>query len=338
MDDVQPKVAVILPVYNGATTILEAVESILNQDFTDFECIIINDGSTDETLNLLKGIHDKRVTILDQQHLGIAKALNAGLKATRSEFIVRMDADDWSYPNRLSCQLAYLKNNTTVDIVGCHVEFSGDIEAQQGYYLYCNWINQLESPSQIYLNRFVESPLAHPSVMIRRSVFDQYGFYNEGNVPEDYELWLRLLHHGIRMSKVSQILLKWTDHQERLSRNHSNYSFEAFYNIKSEFLAIWMNKKFDTLPEIWIWGTGKSVRQKSKFLSRYNLEISKYIDVVLPKKKTQDQSIVYYKNIPDPNPNLFILSYVSDRKGRLAIESFLLAKGYKHGLNFYLMA
>ncbi len=333
-----PAIAVILPVFNNESTIKDAIESILNQDFKDFELIIINDGSNDNTREIVESIEDSRIKLIHQKNVGIAKSLNIGIKSSSAAFIARMDADDWSFPKRLSLQLKLLKSNHSIDVVSCKVIHDGNKKSQRGYFLHCEWMNALCRPDEIYKNRFVDSPIAHPSVMIRRKTLETFGYYHEGDLPEDYELWLRLMHHGVRLAKVNLPLIKWRDYPDRLSRKHHNYSTVAFSKVKSQYLSLWLNKKFKTLPEIWIWGNGKTVKQKCQFLGDYQINVKKYIDVIPENQLKNKPSTIHYSQIPPPNTGIFILSYVSDRKGRLEIFDYLESKGYKHGLNFYMMA
>src|SRR6185436_16591977 len=115
--------------------------------------------------------------------------------------------------------MAFLRTseNRPIGLVGCLVEFGGDRSASEGYALHVDWINALTTPDEIALNRFVESPLAHPSVMFRRELVEKHGGYRAGDFPEDYELWLRWMEAGARMGKVPRVLLTWQDGPGRLS-------------------------------------------------------------------------------------------------------------------------
>ncbi|MDN5216709.1 glycosyltransferase family A protein [Fulvivirgaceae bacterium BMA12] len=334
---IRPLVSVIMPVKDAADTVKTAIDSIINQTFRHFEFIIVNDGSTDRTAHILNTYEDQRITIIHQDHSGIARSLNKAIKQSRSPFIARMDADDIASPDRLALQYQFLQDHPEIGVVSSLVKFAGNIEKQKGYFLYCEWINSLRSSREIYINRFVDSPIAHPTVMLRKEVMDKYGYYDESELPEDYELWLRLMHEGVKFSKIDRELLTWTDRTNRLSRTHSNYGKNAFYKIKSKYLICWIKKKFpDKLPKIWIWGWGKSVFQKSADLND-QLPISGYIDVSTPPVPSQKRTVIHYSDIP-PQGNVLILSYVGDRLGKSGICQYLMARGYKAGIDFYMMA
>jgi glycosyltransferase involved in cell wall biosynthesis len=332
-----PEISVILPFRNASDTLRRAIESILNQTFKNFELILINDGSDDQPINILSDYDEQRIKTIHLPTSGIVFSLNQGINISRGRYIARMDADDYAYPERLEIQHQYLKENKKVGVVSGTVTYSGDRNKNLGYALYVDWINSLKTPNQIYLNRFVESPICHPSVMIRRKLFDAYGLYKVGGFPEDYELWLRLMDQGVQFSKVDAVVLDWYDDENRLSRNHENYDSEAFFEIKTRYFFKWYQKTFEFNPRpILIWGTGKSVIEKSKYLEDYNLEIVGYVDVI--RKKDHDiegKPVFFYEDIPE---GVLLLSYVSDRKGRQLIHEFLIKNNYEEGEDFYMMS
>src|SRR5690606_5243135 len=157
-------------------------------------------------------------------------------------YIARMDADDYAHPERLERQVAFLKKYDGYDAVSCLVEYQGDFLQNYGYYLHVEWLNSLVNNTEIYENRFVDLPVAHPSLMAKKEIFNRYGLYRKGNFPEDYDLVLRWLESGVKIGKVNSLLLRWRDHPSRLSRNHDAYSQEAFYRLKTEYFARWFGK------------------------------------------------------------------------------------------------
>ena len=334
----EPLISVVMPVRNASGTVKKALDSLFNQTLSRFELIVINDGSTDQTSQVLNSYADARLRIIDQAHQGIAKSLNHGIKAAKSGLIARMDADDISSPDRLLMQYEYLQKHPCTGVVGTQVKFEGNIEKQRGYFQYCQWINRLISSYELYVNRFVDAPLAHPTILFRKEIIEKHGYYDESDLPEDYELWLRWMDKGVRFAKVRKVLLTWCDSPGRLSRVHSNYSQEAFYKIKTKYLANWIFRKFPgKLPEIWIWGWGKAVFKKSSCLQSHGLKICGYIDLANASPTQQKRRVIHYMNIPPPG-NRLILSYVADRVGKVKIYQFLVSRGYRAGVNFYMMA
>lgn len=330
-------ISVLMPYRDAASTLSRAIESILLQSYSDFELILIDDGSLDDSNEIVNQYKDNRIRHYSISKGGIVAALNKGLEISKGKYMARMDADDYSYPDRLKLQYEFLENHPEIQLVTSKVLYVGNREKHKGFALYVDWINQQITPEQIFLNRFVESPIAHPSIMIRKNILDEFGGYKEGDFPEDYELWLRLMDQGIRFSKIDGVLLDWHDEETRLSRNHERYSIDSFYYIKTKYFAKWFHEHFcKKIPTLLIWGTGKFVLQKSKYLDEYGLKIAGYIDVVSkPVKAIRNKPVFYYKNIPE---NVFIVSYVSDRTGRLQIHEFLIQNGYKEGEDFYMMS
>ncbi|MCG8321992.1 MAG: glycosyltransferase [Cytophagales bacterium] len=334
----KPLISVIMPVRNAAGTVKRALNSIIDQTFPHFELIVVNDGSVDNTTSLLNSYHDPRLTVIHQEHKGIAKSLNKAIRLAKSPLIARMDADDIASPQRLQLQHEYMQKHPGTGVVSCLVNFQGDVQRQKGYFLYCQWINRLISCHEIYINRFADAPLAHPTVLFRKAVVDRYGYYDESELPEDYELWLRWMEKGVRFSKVREELLTWTDSPNRLSRVHPNYSQEAFYKVKTKYLVNWICRKFPAkLPEIWIWGWGKAVFQKSSYLPYHGLPITGYIDLSVNPARQKKRRVIHYSAIPGPE-NTLILSYVGDRVGKTKIYQYLVSRGYVAGVSFYMMA
>lgn len=331
-----PKVSVILPAFNAENTILTAIESILKQTFTDFELIIVNDGSTDDTSTIIKAFTDKRVNVFQLDHGGIARALNFGLKVCNGEYVARMDADDYSYPDRLSKQVSHLEKHKNTGLVSCLVEYGGDRTLQMGFAHYVDELNKVISYEDVLNKRFQESPFAHPTVMFRKELVGRYGGYCESSLPEDYELWLRWLSHGVKMDKVAKILYQWKDSETRLSRIHPNYDESKFSIVKAKYFVTWLTKKYKgLLPDIWVWGTGKSVRKRIAPLLSNGIKVKKYIDVKPPPY--QNNEIVYYKEMSVTHAQI-VLSYVSDRKGRIEIQQFLDNQGFQEGVNYFMMS
>lgn len=188
-----PLVSVVMPVYNCATYLPEALVSLLIQTFTDFEIIAVNDGSTDDSPEILKRFakFDSRIKIIDQKNGGIVKALNHGIEKARGQYIARMDGDDISFPNRFKEQVAILEKSP--DIVLVAGDFEVIDESSQTIY------REQVAPDNEFIQRafYLRNAIAHGSVMFRKSALNSVGYYSDAYGPtEDMELWMRLLEHG----------------------------------------------------------------------------------------------------------------------------------------------
>jgi len=322
-----PLVSVILPFFN-APKLNVAIESILSQTLDDFELVLINNNSTDGSeLTTKKYLMDSRVKLFNQPDRGVVHAMNMGIEVSRGAFIARMDADDYSYPDRLRFQLQAFKDKK-IGVVSGIVEYEGDSE-NEGFIQYVAWLNSIMSDEEITLNQFIEFPLANPSLMFRRELFDTCGMYEDGNFPEDYEYFLRLKVNGVRMIKVEETVLKWFDSKTRLTRTDSRYSREAFFRIKAKYLSIWLKQNNPFYPRVLVWGAGRVSRRRSDFLTRYGVDITGYIDV------KEGPNTLHYKSIPKPQ-DCFIVTYVANRGARNEIRRFLQSRDFIEGINFIL--
>ncbi|MCT4533738.1 glycosyltransferase [Halodesulfovibrio sp.] len=333
-----PSVSVVMPVYNGANTLSTAVDSILAQTFTDFEFIIVDDGSTDSTLEIIQEYiaHDERVRGFTIPHSGVATAANAGLSKVRARLIARMDADDYSLPERLAQQVAYLHGHPEIGLVGTRVTFGGDRNTAGGYARYVDWTNTLLTPDDISIRRFQEAPFAHPSTMYRTELIERFGGYRTGNLPEDYELWLRWMSLGVKAAKLPQELVVWNDPPNRLSRIGEQCSVDNFYKMKSPYLADWLHNNVAPDKKIYIIGAGKSSRQRALLLEQYGVVISGWIDVD-PKKIG---NLVHGKRVTGretlEQENCFAVAYLAGHDANEQLEEFMQAKGFTLGTDYIL--
>lgn len=339
-----PNVSVIMPVWNAAATIERALASVRAQTWTDWELIVVDDGSTDGTREKVAAWarEEGRARVIARPHEGVAAALQAGLGAAHGELIARMDADDEMHPERLAAQVAFLREakNADVGLVSCRVEFGGDRARSAGYALHVDWINTLMTPEEIALNRFVESPLAHPSVMFRRELVERFGGYRAGEFPEDYELWLRWMDAGVRMAKVPRVLLTWHDRPERASRTEARYAAEAFFRVKAEWLARAVRRVVHGRA-VWVWGAGRPTRKRAAELERWGVEIAGYVDVDA-KKWTRAIGgtgvAVIGPEALGRAEEIFVLGYVSSRGARELIRGALRERGFAEGRDFFMGA
>jgi glycosyltransferase involved in cell wall biosynthesis len=273
-----PLVSVLLPCYQAAETLDQALDSLARQTFCDFEILAVDDGSTDATPAILDSWarRDRRLRLIRRRHTGIIEALNTSLAESRGTYLARMDADDISALERLERQAAFLDTHPDIAIVSCLVTGFPAGQIRTGFQLYIEWLNSLLEDSDIRREMFVESPIAHPSAMLRREWLEKIGGYQERGWPEDYDLWLRLYLAGARFAKVPAELLAWREAPERLTRRDNRYSVENFLRAKAYYLAQGPAKGKDA---VFIWGAGMMGRRISKHLQRQNLPMVAFFDV-----------------------------------------------------------
>ncbi len=275
-----PVVSVILPAYNAAPTIERAVRSMLAQTLQDIEVVVVDDGSTDDTEALVRAINDSRLKLHEQPHRGVCTAANAALAMTSSPLVARMDADDYSHPERLERQLAYLQTHG-LDVVGSQVRIlDADGRPVEGLRRYERWINQETlTEQQIDALRFVEYPLANPTLLARRE-FYELGYREassaEESFPEDYDLMLRAAERGMRFGKMAEPLLDWIDHGDRLTRTDPRYSPEAFDRCRRTHLLV---GPLAGLEEVDLAGVGQTGKPWLRWLQAEGLRVRRAYDI-----------------------------------------------------------
>ncbi len=215
MDVANPKISVLMSVYNGEKYLSLAIESILNQSFSDFEFIIINDGSKDRSLEIIKSYPDRRIRLIDQPNAGLAASLNKGIGLSKGEYIARMDADDIARSTRLGMQVRFLDANPACAMVGSAVQVI-DKEGKNKWIM-AHTRTSLETRWSILF----DTPFVHSSVMLRRAVLEKTGLYSqqaEFSLVEDYEMWSRLA-KKYEVTNLSEILLDYRDNPQGVSHS-----------------------------------------------------------------------------------------------------------------------
>lgn len=331
-----PEISVILPFYNAEKTLESAVESILNQSFPNFELLLVDNGSDAESTQIAQRITrcENRIRLLKEPEAGVANAMNKGLINAHGKFLVRMDADDISHPDRLEKQFHFLKENSEIGLVGSDVKYVPHENNTAGFQRFVNWVNAFHSPEEIDLNRFVEIPVVNPTLMFRREIFEKYGGCIHGNFPEDYEMQLRYLEAGVKMAKIKEPLLEWHDYSTRLTRTDERYSTEAFLRVKAKYFKNWSEQNNRCHPVIWVWGAGRKTRQRAELLEKEGLRIDGFIDVV--KNKTSRKQVLHFEEIPEPG-KIFVVSMVTNLGAGAQISDFLKDRNYTEGEDFILM-
>ncbi len=207
----KPKVTVLMSVYNGERYLREAVDSILNQTFKDFEFIIINDGSTDKTQKFLYDYNDPRIKIINnKENIGLTRSLNKGLRAAKGEYIARQDADDISAPERLRTEVNFLEKHKNHAVVGTSVKIIDEDSVIIGL------LDRPTKDEQIRKILEIRNCINHGSTMIRRTYLNKVGQYDENMLrSQDYDLWLRVLKKYL-LANIPEYLYLWRKHADNI--------------------------------------------------------------------------------------------------------------------------
>jgi glycosyltransferase involved in cell wall biosynthesis len=257
-----PRVSVLLPVWNSAATLPACLQSVQRQTEQRWQCVIIDDGSRDASLAYARQFaqRDPRFVVITMAHQGLVSALNRGIASCRAPYIARMDADDLMHRQRLATQMRILARHADLTAVGCHVRLFPRRHLRDGRRAYERWLNSIHTVQQVHQEAFVECPVAHPTLMIRRQALTAFA-YRDCNWPEDYDLILRLLIRGHTLAVVPQRLLSWRDSPQRLSRTSLTYALTRFTACKAAFLAASFLAQTHTYI-LWGYGqTGKALRR-----------------------------------------------------------------------------
>jgi len=220
-----PKVTVLMPVYNGEKYIREAIESILRQTFTDFEFLIVNDGSTDKSIEIIQSYNDSRIKLVNnERNLGLIATLNKGLDLARGKYIARMDCDDISLPERLKKQVEFMNTHPEVGACGTRVKTIGDKVC----------IRECRVDHDLMRCRLIFEPvIAHPSVILRKSLIDKFSLRYDPRFikAEDYEFWVRCS-DNFSLTNINQTLLLYRLNPEQTGRMYTEIQKKTSNEIR----------------------------------------------------------------------------------------------------------
>lgn len=218
-----PKISVIMPVYNGEKYLKNSIESIISQTFVDFEFIIVNDGSTDKTEEIILSYKDPRIKYFQKNNSGIVDSLNLALEHAKGEYVARIDADDISDGSRLEVTYNYCKEHDVV-LLGTHAILIDEKGTESGELTYPPLLS-----SEIRKYSILHNPFIHSSILIKRSVFDEVGKYKKlYKHVEDYELWTRVIYKH-KCENIPQDLLKYRIHSKQITKR---------FNLKMRLIGL----------------------------------------------------------------------------------------------------
>jgi glycosyltransferase involved in cell wall biosynthesis len=227
-----PLVTVLMPVYNGEIYLREAIDSILSQTYKDFEFLIINDGSTDNSENIINSYNDSRILyVKNESNLRLIATLNKGIELAQGKYIVRMDADDISAPTRIEKQVAFMEKNEDVGLCGSWFTSFGDVQESVCKYK--------EQHDEILFKMFYQCHFCHPSLIIRKKVFDdlEIPFDKQFIHAEDYELYFRLSTKW-KFHNLQESLVKYRIHSSSVSRQNEKIQLEHSIQIRKMFFSL----------------------------------------------------------------------------------------------------
>ena len=283
----KPTISVILPVYNGEKYLAEAIESVLGQNFKNFELIVINDGSKDSSLSIVKRYmsQDSRIKLISRENRGLIASLNEGISSAKGSFIARMDADDICLPTRFEEQLEFMENNN-LDLCGSWVQVFNehkDITVRK----------YPKSHEDIIITSMFHCSFAHPATMIRRKVFESLKYEDEP--AEDYALWCKIILNDFKTGNISKVLLKYREHDQQITKTKINE-----LNISANNIANHFGKNLGLFE-------AEVVKYKTLFL--LDRERKRYSDLV----DKLDQLVVKYGANIEVKPDILLWLYLKSQ-------------------------
>jgi glycosyltransferase involved in cell wall biosynthesis len=219
-------VSIILPVFNAEPFLVDCINSLVSQTYSNFELLAINDGSSDRSLNLLEKFanKDNRIRVINNKiNQGIVNVLNCAVKLCRGELIARMDADDYCEPDRLEKQVVFLNKNKDVGIVGCWLQLFGKRNTVWHYRAYDTYIKALLL--------FKTNGFPHNAIVVRKQVFEEFSYDPNFKYVEDTELWVRIMMRrpDIKFANIREVLVHYRMSDSQVSHTHKLRQ-ETLYN------------------------------------------------------------------------------------------------------------
>ena len=322
----------LLPAWNAAATIGATLASVQRQSLADWECVVVDDGSVDRTAAVVGDAarSDPRIRLIRTAHGGLVHALNVGLGHCRAPLIARMDADDLMHRHRLQRQANTLAANPALAALGCHVRIFPRRPMTARLREYEAWLNGLITADDVTRDAYVECPVAHPSLMMRRELAD-LGYCDRG-WPEDYDLVLRALSAGHRIGVLPERLLAWRDRPDGLCRTSGAYEVERFTACKAHYLAHGFLAQVQAYV---LWGYGDTGRLLRRALAAHGKTPSHIVEVK-PSRLGQHihgAPVIAVSDLPALRGQRVVVS-VARAAPRQEIRSALFAMGFAEGGEF----
>ena len=325
-------VSVVFPVGPGVVQAGLALDDLLAQSYGDLEIIAVLNGCPEEVREDFLDRRDERLRVVDLGSEGrLLEALERAVDESRGKWLARMDSDDRCDPARLERQVEHLIDGE-FGLVSCGISLCGALG--DGMQRYVNWVNGLDTPEKVARERFVESPVVQPTVVVEKSLFREAGGYLRNGFAEDYDLWLRLLARGVRFGKVGDLLYHWHDREERLTRSDPRFGRKMMLALKAHALS--------ELPEVRekgvaISGAGPIGKVLGRELKKRGVTLRGYFEVS-PKRigsECQGAPIAGLDDFGRKWRDAVLLGAVGVGDGRETVRGLAREAGYQEGEDFW---
>ncbi len=262
----KPIVSILMPMKNAEAFIEECVESILHQTLKDWELVVVDDHSEDNSFRILLDYSrkDQRIKVLKNDGRGIIKALQKAYGASSGQYISRMDADDVMILDKLELMLEQLQSKGKGHIAVGLVKYFSAAGVGNGYLQYATWLNKLTLSASNFSDIYKECSIPSPCWMIHRTDFELCGGFEAEVYPEDYDLAFRFRKKGLKIAAVKKVVHLWRDYPTRTSRTDEHYSDNRFLDLK---IRHFLEQDYDTDLPLVIWGAGHRGKKIARLLA-----------------------------------------------------------------------
>ncbi len=330
----KPTLSIVTPVKNAAEWLADCLESGLNQSFTDWEWILIDDHSEDSSAEIIKSFSDHRIRVFKNPEKGIIPALQSALDKCRGTFITRMDADDIMPRERLQKTVGAMVAAPPKTIVTGMVRYFGQGGVSEGYLNYESWLNDNLQSENPWKNLYRECLVASPNWMMPMSELRATGGFEGLEYPEDYDLVFRWYKNRFSLKTLDETTLLWREHPKRTSRNSDHYSQRKFFELKLRKFA---ELELYGAPLV-LWGSGRKARLAAHILHNMNIDFS-WMDVKPERfpKGIQGHQISHYMHIERfENPKLLLAIYPPTGEMQ-KLKSYLSGAGLSEGSSYWFL-
>ena len=324
-----------MPVHNSAVYLSECIDSIISQSYKNWEIIAVNNGSTDNSLEILKNyeVTDKRIKVFDIEEANLLKSLRIGYNKSKGKYIHRMDSDDKMPKEKISIMVKELDNYGDGFVItgGTH-SFSDEKKIGHGFKRYDDWLCKVSRNNSHASEIYRECVIPSNCWLVSRKDFNLSGGFNSNVFPEDYDLCFRFYEKKLQIIGVDKVLHFWRDHNNRISRNWECYLDNRFFILKTNYFNK-IDRNYNR-PLV-IWGAGKNGKDLLKLFKKNEDEINWVCDNKnkigkdIYDIRVQDFSII--KDLKNPQ----IIIAVASPKDQKKIEEFLLSVKKIKGVDYW---
>lgn len=323
--------SIITPYKNAASYLNPCIQSVLNQSFTNWQWILVNDGSTDDSLQIVTEAakKDQRLLLLENTGTGILPALQMALNYAKGTFITRMDADDIMPTSRLKLMVKALEAASPKTVVTGTVAYISEQPISEGYLQYEAWLNKRVEKSDHWKHIYRECVIASPNWMMRTDELLAINGFDSLLYPEDYDLCFRWYAQKFTIKALTQTTLHWREHPSRTSRNSEHYQQPAFFELK---LKRFLELDYKANKPLIVMGEGVKAKLTATFLEKQHVP---FLQMANKKQPEHLSNMLYPENLKRYKNAQILIAVYPDKEKRQAMEKWLSKFDFELGKNYW---